>query len=97
MCFELATRRSVRETAKSLGVSGGVVSKTTAGAERSGLNWEQVEALADDELERRLHGAPPLLGGPLRAELMGGRPHERASRWGKRGRMIAVSGCGLGW
>jgi transposase len=39
-----------------------MVSKTTTRAERSGLNWDQVEAMADDDLERRLYGAPPSLG-----------------------------------
>lgn len=54
--------RSVRQTARSLGVSGGLVSKTTNRAKVAGLSWEQVEQLADDELERQLFGTPPAPG-----------------------------------
>lgn len=49
--------RSVRETTASVGVSTGVVSKVTARAAASGLDWAAVEAIeADEELERRLYG-----------------------------------------
>ena len=49
-------RLSVRQAARSLGVSSGVVSKTSSRAKRTGLTWEAVEALGDRELEERLYG-----------------------------------------
>jgi transposase len=52
---------SVREAARALGVSVGVVSKTCSRAEKAGVNWEVAEGLTDAELEERLYGrAPPL-------------------------------------
>ena len=51
-----ALKRSTRETATSVGVSIGVVSKTTARATKAKLDWAQVEALDDAALERRLYG-----------------------------------------
>ena len=49
-------RLSVRQAARSLGVSSGVVSKTASRAKWAGLTWEAVEALGDTELEERLYG-----------------------------------------
>lgn len=48
--------RSVRETAASVGASTGVVDKAVGRARKAGLDWEQVCALSDEELERRLYG-----------------------------------------
>ena len=56
LCWSLD--RSVRQVARSLKVSVGVVSKSTKRATSAGLTWEQVERLSDDELERLLYGAP---------------------------------------
>jgi transposase len=50
--------RTVREAARSLGVSVGVVSKTSARAAKAGLTWELVEQLDDAMLEERLYGRP---------------------------------------
>ena len=47
---------SVRETARSLGVSSGVVSKTVSRAEKAGVSWEVAEGLNDAALEERLYG-----------------------------------------
>jgi transposase len=47
---------SVREAARSLGVSSGVVSKTVSRAEKAGVSWEVAEGLSDAELEERLYG-----------------------------------------
>ncbi|MEM8600849.1 MAG: IS21 family transposase [Bacteroidota bacterium] len=52
--------RSVREASRSLGVSVGVVSKSTSRAKCAGLTWAAVEALSDEELERRLYGEKPV-------------------------------------
>ncbi len=52
----------VRETARSLGVSTGAVSQTEARARHLGLTWPLVEALADEELDRRLYGEPKSVG-----------------------------------
>ena len=57
LCWSLD--RSVRQVARSLKVSVGVVSKSTNRAKSVGLTWEQVEGLSDDELERLLYGARP--------------------------------------
>lgn len=51
-------RRSVREASRAAGVSLGVVSKTERRAARVGLDWQLVEALDDEQLERRLYGGP---------------------------------------
>ena len=50
---------SVREAARALGVSVGVVSKTSSRAEKAGLSWEVAEGLNDAELEERLYGRAP--------------------------------------
>lgn len=47
---------SVREAARALGVSVGVVSKTSSRAEKAGVTWEVAEQLDDDALEARLYG-----------------------------------------
>ena len=47
---------SVRETARALGVSVGVVSKTASRAEKVGVDWEVAERLDDVALEERLYG-----------------------------------------
>jgi transposase len=47
---------SVRETARALGVSVGVVSKTASRAEKVGVSWEVAEGLDDVALEERLYG-----------------------------------------
>ena len=49
-------KKSVRETAASVGLSTGVVGKCTARAKAAGLDWPAVEALGDDALERKLYG-----------------------------------------
>ncbi len=52
-----AQGRSVRETALSVGVSTGVVSKLTSRATLAGLDWASVEGIEDDRtLEERLYG-----------------------------------------
>ena len=50
--------RSTRQAASSLGVSVGVVAKTTERARKAGLDWAAVEGLDDATLERRLYGEP---------------------------------------
>lgn len=60
ICWSLG--RSVRQTARSLGVSAGVVSKMTNRAKAAGLSWEQVEGLGEEELEVLLYGTPPAPG-----------------------------------
>jgi transcriptional regulator with XRE-family HTH domain len=47
---------SVREAARALGVSVGVVSKTASRAAKVGVSWEVAEALDDVALEERLYG-----------------------------------------
>jgi hypothetical protein len=49
--------RSHREVALSLGVCAGVVSSTVVRARKSGLEWEQVAELGEEEIEKRL-GVP---------------------------------------
>lgn len=52
-----AQGRSVRETALSVGVSTGAVSKLTSRAAIAGLDWAAVDRVEDDrELEERLYG-----------------------------------------
>ena len=53
---KLALGRSHREVRDALKVSLGSVTRTTSRAEVAGLGWAAVEALTDDELERRLSG-----------------------------------------
>ena len=55
--------RTVREAARSLGVSVGVVSKIGARASAAKLTWPMVEALDDVALEHRLYGLPAVLSG----------------------------------
>ena len=62
-----ALGHSVRATASSVGVSTGVVSKTTARASAAGLDWAAVEPLEEEALELRLYG-PPVPPGSTRAE-----------------------------
>ncbi len=50
--------RTVREAARGLGVSAGVVSKMSTRAAKAGLTWEVVETLDDATLEERLYGRP---------------------------------------
>lgn len=50
--------RTVREAARALGVSAGVVSKMSTRAAKAGLTWEVVETLDDAALEERLYGRP---------------------------------------
>ena len=50
--------RSVRQTAASVGLSRGVVSKTTTRASLTGLNWELVCVLSDGALDERVYGKP---------------------------------------
>lgn len=47
---------SVRETARSVGVSTGVVDKAVVRARAAGLTWEAVVAMPEHELEARLYG-----------------------------------------
>ncbi len=53
-----AQGRTVREVARSLGVSVGAVQKTAARAGIAGLTWEVAEALGEAVLEERLYGRP---------------------------------------
>jgi hypothetical protein len=46
----------VRETARALGVSVGVVSKTASRAEKAGVTWTVAEGMSDTALEERLYG-----------------------------------------
>lgn len=77
-----ALGRSVRETSRATGFSAGVVSTTDSRARRSGLDWPGVEALTDDELERRLYGGPKHSRGPSRAVPDPVRMHEELRRVG---------------
>ena len=52
---------TVREAARSLGISVGVVSKMAGRATTAGLTWTIVEGLEDDALEERLYGRPVAL------------------------------------
>jgi transposase len=47
---------SVREAARALGVSVGVVSKTASRAEKAGVSWAVAEGLSDAALDERLYG-----------------------------------------
>ena len=51
--------RSVRQTARSVGASVGVVSSTTHSAASVGLTWEKVAALDDAALEALVYPPPP--------------------------------------
>ncbi len=48
--------RSHRETARSLGVSAGVVGSVMVRVKKKGLSWSMVERLTDGELEQLLYG-----------------------------------------
>lgn len=49
---------SVRETARALGVSVGVVSKTASRAHKAGITWAVAETMTDAALEERMYGRP---------------------------------------
>lgn len=49
---------SHRQIAKSLSISAGGVSELSRAAATQGLTWPLPDTLSDDELERRLYGAP---------------------------------------
>lgn len=51
-----AQGRSVREVARSLGISVGAVQKTASRAVATGLTWELAEAMDEPALEERLYG-----------------------------------------
>lgn len=57
----------VRQTAASVGVSTGIVSRTTTRAAAAGLTWDAAETLSEAELEQRLYG-PAVPAGAPRAE-----------------------------
>jgi hypothetical protein len=57
----------VRQTATSIGVSTGAVSRTTTRAVATGLDWEAAEALSEVDLEQRLYGRA-VAPGTARAE-----------------------------
>lgn len=53
-----AQGRTVREVARSLGISVGAVQKTAARAGLAGVTWKVAEALSEAVLEERLYGRP---------------------------------------
>lgn len=55
-------KRPHRAIAASVRVSVGTVSEAASRAEKAGLNWEQVEQLGEEELERRLYGETTAAG-----------------------------------
>lgn len=57
---------SVREVSRATSTSTGVVSKTESRARAAGLTWDQVAAMSEAELERRLYGGPKHWRGPTR-------------------------------
>lgn len=59
---------SVRETSRSVGVSTGVVDKTTCRARAAGLTWPEIEAQPEAELEARLYGTGQVVAGSARAQ-----------------------------
>src|SRR5688500_8306984 len=63
-----AKGRSVRETAESLRISTGVVSKIASRAKKAGLTWPVVQEMDDAALERRLYGEPAAPSGQGRPE-----------------------------
>lgn len=54
--LKLVLGRSHREVARSLGVSAGKVGHLVIRARELGLDWQSVQELSDEALERRLHG-----------------------------------------
>ena len=59
---------SVREVARSAGVSTGVVSKLEGRARLLELSWAAVEGLSDEALEERLYGLRQAVGKPNRPQ-----------------------------
>ncbi len=57
-------KRSVRATARSVGVSVGVVSKIHKRALAQGLSWEAVAELPEPELQGRIYGRGALRARP---------------------------------
>jgi transposase len=53
---------SHRDVAQSLRVGLGTISSVVGRAEAAGLDWPQVQGLADDALESRLYGRPEVTG-----------------------------------
>jgi transposase len=53
-----AQGRTVREVARSLGISVGAVQKTAARAGLAGVTWKVAEELSETALEERLYGRP---------------------------------------
>ena len=51
-------QRSHRETARSLGISAGVVGSVVSRATKLALTWAAIEGLTDDALERVMYGHP---------------------------------------
>jgi transposase len=62
---KLLLGRSHRQVAGSLGVAIGTVGTTVLRARAAGLDWPQVQALTDEDLETRLYG-PPVTPGAQR-------------------------------
>lgn len=54
-CWSLG--RTVRQTARGLGISSGTVSKTTTRGTAVGLSWELVTQVSDSELDERCTGS----------------------------------------
>lgn len=77
-----ALGRTVRETSRATGFSAGVVSMTDSRARKTGLDWAAVDALNDNELERRLYGGPKHTRGPSRPTPDPVRMHEELRRTG---------------
>jgi hypothetical protein len=51
-------KQSHRQAAACTGMSAGTVGHTVQRARAAGLDWLTVDALGDDELQRRLYGSP---------------------------------------
>jgi len=60
--LRLAQKLGVREVARSVGRSTGVVSKTLARARLRELSWAEVEGLSEEALEERLYGRREAVG-----------------------------------
>lgn len=54
--------RKYREVQAQLGVGLSTVNRAVTRAQAAGLDWTQVQALSEEDLERRLHGAPEHAG-----------------------------------
>ena len=59
---------SVRETARSVGVSTGVIDKAACRARAAGLTWAEIDVLPEAELEAKLYGVGPVTAGVARAQ-----------------------------